>query len=118
MRLHLKKKMGISLLKTNLHCGCFLVLESYISHCSCGMLVSHHSTNSYKYKGKHTLVLIHSGIVNRYQLLCDAHTVLEQHRGNCSFISILLIIVLFHFFFYGVFVTLTVTVLFSWGVPL
>ena len=26
-------------------------------------------------------VLMHSGIVNGYQLLCDAHTVPEQHRG-------------------------------------
>ena len=30
-------------------------------------------------------VLMHSGIVNGYQLLCDAHIVLEPHRVNCSF---------------------------------
>ena len=31
------------------------------------------------------LVLIHSGIVNGYQPLCDAHTVLEPHRGTAAF---------------------------------
>ena len=31
-------------------------------------------------KGNITLVFFHSGIVNIYQLLCDAHTVPEQHR--------------------------------------
>jgi len=41
-------------------------------------------------------VLIHSGIVNGHQLLCEAHTVLEPHRGTAAF-SILLAIVLFHF---------------------
>ena len=30
-------------------------------------------------------VLIHSGIVNKYQLLCDAQTVLEPHRGTAAF---------------------------------
>ena len=30
-------------------------------------------------------VLMHSGIVNGYQLLCDAHTVLEPHRGTAAF---------------------------------
>ena len=32
---------------------------------------------------------MHSGIVNGYQLLCDAHTVLEPHRGTAAFFSIL-----------------------------
>ena len=32
-----------------------------------------------------SLVLMHSGIVNGYQLLCDAHTVLEPHRGTAAF---------------------------------
>ena len=32
-----------------------------------------------------SLVLIHSGIVNGYQLLCYAHTVLEPHRGTAAF---------------------------------
>ena len=51
-------------------------------------------------KGYITLVLMYSGIVNGYQhqLLCDAHTVLEPHRGTAVFFSILLTIVLFHFF--------------------
>ena len=44
-------------------------------------------------KGNRTLVLMHSGIVNGYQLLCDAHTVPEPHRGTaCSFFSILFIV--------------------------
>jgi len=29
-------------------------------------------------------VLMHSGIVNGHQLLCDAHTVLEPHRGTAA----------------------------------
>ena len=33
-----------------------------------------------------SLVLMHSGIVNGYQLLCDAHTVLEPHRGTAVFV--------------------------------
>merc|ERR1719239_1144661 len=32
-----------------------------------------------------SLVLMHSDIVNGYQLLCDAHTVLEPHRGTAAF---------------------------------
>jgi len=30
-------------------------------------------------------VLMHSGIVNGHQLLCDAHTVVEPHRGTAAF---------------------------------
>ena len=30
-------------------------------------------------------VLMRNGIVNGYQLLCDAHTVLEPHRGTAAF---------------------------------
>ena len=30
-------------------------------------------------------VLMHSGIVNGHQLLCDAHTVLESHSRNAAF---------------------------------
>ena len=36
-------------------------------------------------KGYITLSLMHSGIVNVYQLLCDAHIVLEPHRGSAAF---------------------------------
>jgi len=36
-------------------------------------------------KANITLVLLHSGIVNGYQLLCDAHTVLEPHRETAAF---------------------------------
>ena len=35
-------------------------------------------------KGNRNLVLMHSGIVNEYQLLCDAHTLLEPHRGTAG----------------------------------
>ena len=28
---------------------------------------------------------MHNGIVNGYQLLCNAHTVLEPHRGTAAF---------------------------------
>ena len=28
---------------------------------------------------------MHSSIVNGYQLLCDAHTVFELHRGTAAF---------------------------------
>ena len=44
-------------------------------------------------------VLMHGGIVNGYQLLCDAHTILEPHRGTAAFFSILLAIVLLTFLF-------------------
>ena len=44
-------------------------------------------------------VLMHSGIVNRYQLLCDAHIVLEPHRGTAPFFYFILAIALFHFLF-------------------
>ena len=64
-----------------------------------GMNISH-------IKGNSTLVLVHSGIVNGHQLLCDALTLLESHRGTAAFFFFLLTIVLFHFSFY-VFVTLT-----------
>ena len=35
-------------------------------------------------KGNSTLFLRHSGIVNGHQLLCDAHTVFEPHRGTAD----------------------------------
>ena len=41
-------------------------------------------------------------IVNGYQLLCDAHTVLEPHRGTAA-LKKNFTIVLFHFFFLCVF---------------
>jgi len=46
---------------------------------------------------KFFFVLMHSGIVNGYQLLCDAHTVSEQHRGT-SALFLFYTIVLFRFF--------------------
>ena len=66
-------------------------------------------------KGNKTLVLMQSGIVNGYQLMCDTHTVLERIGTAALF--------LFHslssfstFSFY-VFVTLDSPYFFSW-VPL
>ena len=65
-----------------------------------GLFVSSsYSTNSLTtLRATEIFVLMHSGIVNGYQLLCDAHTVLEPYRGTAAF-SFLLTIVLFHFFF-------------------
>ena len=51
------------------HVGVFLTYGTNISHV----------------KGKRTLVLMHIGIVNGYQLLCDAHTVLEPQSGIAAF---------------------------------
>ena len=44
------------------------------------------------FKGNINLVLIHSGIVNGRQLLCNAHSVIEPHRGTAA-------LFLFFFFF-------------------
>ena len=67
-------------------------MHTFLDHCNlhgnnyshlirpCGMLVSHSSSTSILIKGKSTLVLMHSGIVNGYQLLCSAHTVPEQDK--------------------------------------
>jgi len=48
------------------------------------MLVSSSYGTDIHIKGYITLVLMHSGIVNGHQLLCDAHTVLEPHRGTAA----------------------------------
>ena len=63
-----------------------------------GMLVSLTYGTDIHIKGYITLVLMHSGIVNGHQLLCDAHTVREPHRGTAVFFLFFLTIVLFHFF--------------------
>ena len=57
-----------------------------------------------------TIVLRHSYIVNGHKLLCDAHTVPEQHRGAVALL-ISLTIVIFRFFYFYV-VTLIAVVLF------
>ena len=36
------------------------------------------------FKGNINLVLIHSGIVNGRQLLCNAHSVIKPHRGTAA----------------------------------
>ena len=56
-------------------------------------------------KGNISLVLMHSGIVNEYQLLCDAHTVLEPHKGTAAF-SFFYSLSSFSTFSFYVFVTL------------
>ena len=62
-------------------------------------------------KGYITLVLMHTGIVNGYQLLCDAHTVLEPHRGTAA-LFLFDSLSSFSTFSFFVFVTLTVLFLF------
>ena len=52
-------------------------------------------------------VLMHGGIVNGYQLLYDAHIVLEHHRGTAAFFLFYSLLSFSTFSFY-VFVPLTV----------
>ena len=56
-------------------------------------------------KGNSNLVVMHSGIVNGYQLLCDAPTVLEPHRGTTALFLFYSLLPFSTFSFY-VFVTL------------
>jgi len=44
-----------------------------------------YGTNISHINGNGILVLMHSGIVNGYQLICDGHTMLESHRGTAAF---------------------------------
>ena len=70
-------------------------------------LLSSYSTNKFDHiKSNVKHVLIHSNIVNRYQLLCDVYTVSEQHMGTAA---IFLYNLLLHFssFSVCVFVTLS-----------
>ena len=55
-------------------------------------------------------VLMPSGIENGYQLLCDAHTVLDPHRGTAAFLFFYSVSSFSTFSFY-VFFTLTVLIL-------
>ena len=64
----------------------------------CGLLVSYGNNSLASLRATSLFVLMHSLIVNEYQLLCDARTVLELHKGTAAF-SFLLTVVLFHFFF-------------------
>ena len=63
-------------------------------------------------KGNISLVLMHSGIVNGYQLLCDAHTVLEPHRGTAALFLFHSLLMSFSTFSFYVYVTITVLFLF------
>jgi len=71
------------------------------------MLVSH-SANIFSQKGN-SIVLMHNG----NQLMCDAHTVREQHKGTAAFFLYYLLSSWLSFSFLT-FVTLTVLFL-SWG---
>ena len=75
----------------------------------CGLLVSlTYGMNSLAtLRATSIFVLMHSGIVNGYQLLCDAHTVLEPHRGTAALFLFYSLLSFSTFSFY-VFVTLTV----------
>ena len=58
----------------------------------CGGNFVFYSTNKFSdikenSEGNDTLVLLHSDIVNGSQLLCDAHTVLEQHSETAALFS-------------------------------
>ena len=57
-------------------------------------------------------VLMHIGIINGQQLLCDAHTVLEPHSGTAAFFFLFTHYRPFSTFSFYVFVTLTVLFLF------
>ena len=72
------------------------------------MLVTHSTNNLDTHQGQYnTLVLI----VNGYQLLCDADTVLEQHRGTVT-LFLFYSLSSFSIFAFYVFATLTVLFLF------
>ena len=84
----------------------------------CALLMSHNTQQVNHIKGNITLVLMHSGIVNGYQLLCNAHTVLEPQRGTAAFfLFVSLLLLSFYAFSFYVFVTLDSPYFFSW-VPL
>jgi len=74
----------------------FLLVQSWSR--PYGMLVFRHSNQQVSTLRTTiiSLVLMHSGIVNGHQLLCDAHTVLLQHRETAGFLCIT--IILFYFF--------------------
>jgi len=62
------------------------IMMLHISLCRpCGMLgFLTYSTNIAALRDTALFVLMHSGIVNGHQLLCDAHTVLEPHMGTAA----------------------------------
>ena len=59
-------------------------------------------TRTDAFRATQFFVLMHSGIVNEHQLMCDAHTLLEPHRGTTAFFYSLSSFSTFSFF---VFVT-------------
>ena len=78
-----------------------LILISALVACRCRQVMAQAVT----LRATALFVLMHSGIVNGYQLLCDAHTVLEEHRGlhHNFYITHYCPILLFLFTFYSAF---------------
>ena len=58
---------------------CLLISIAFVA-CWCRQVMAQAVTGQ-----QHSFVLMHSGIVNGYQLLCDANTVLEPQRGTAAF---------------------------------
>ena len=64
---------------------CTLLFDTYLPRfpsALCPVGVSQHQQQFSNIKGNIILVLMHINIVNGHTLLCDAHTVVEQHIGN------------------------------------
>ena len=72
-----------------------------------GVLLTYGMNSLATLRGTSVFVLMHSGIVTGYQLLCDAHTVLQPHRGTAVFFFFTHLSSFSTFSFYVV-VTLTV----------
>ena len=82
------------------------------THRPCGMLLSlTYGTDIAALRATALFVLMHSGIVIGYQLLFDAHTVLEPHMGTTVFFSFHSLSSFSTFSFY-VFVTMAVPISF------
>merc|ERR1719239_2070531 len=77
----------------------------------CCLLVSYGNNSLATLRATSLFVLMHSGIVSGYQLLCDSHTVLEPHRGTAAIFLFYSLLSFYTFSFY-VFITLIVLFLF------
>ena len=75
----LLEKKPIMVVRHDCKIFCLLPIVKYF-YCLCGMacwyLISPNCHIS--------LVLMHSCVINGHHLLCDAHTVLEKHRGTAA----------------------------------
>ena len=83
------EQLGSLLLKVGGHYNheSFILVIPRKSHRPCGLLVSlTYGMNSLAtLRATLIFVLMHSGIGNGHPLLCNAHTVLEPHRGTAAF---------------------------------